>query len=81
MNVSMTRVNGIYERDLSVTMEIVPNNDLIIYYGSTTTDPWSNEWNTKTQQVTDAAIGSANYDIGHNFNTTGGGNAGCIGCV
>jgi hypothetical protein len=25
--------------------------------------------------------GDANYDIGHNFNTDGGGNAGCIGCV
>jgi hypothetical protein len=81
MNVTMTRVNGVYERDLAITMEIIPNNDLIIYYGSTTADPWSNEWNTKTQQVIDAAIGNANYDIGHNFNTTGGGNAGCIGCV
>jgi hypothetical protein len=81
MNVTMTRVNGVYERDLSITMEIVPNNDLIIYHGSTSADPWSGEFNTKTQQVIDAAIGNANYDIGHNFNTSGGGNAGCIGCV
>jgi hypothetical protein len=81
MNVTMTRVNGVYEHDLAVTMEIVPNNDLIIYYGSASSDPWASEWNTKTQQVIDAAIGNANYDIGHNFNTTGGGNAGCIGCV
>lgn len=81
MNVTMTRVNGVYEKDLAITMEIVPNNDLIIYYGSTTTDPWSGEFNTKTQQVIDGAIGNANYDIGHNFNTSGGGNAGCIGCV
>jgi hypothetical protein len=81
MNVTMTRVNGVYERDLAITMEIIPNNDLIIYYGSTSADPWSGEYNTKTQQVNDAQIGSANYDIGHNFNTSGGGNAGCIGCV
>jgi hypothetical protein len=81
MNITMTRVNGVYERDLSITMEIVPNNNLIIYYGSTSADPWSGEYNTKTQQVNDAQIGSANYDIGHNFNTSGGGNAGCIGCV
>jgi len=81
MNVTMTRVNGVYEHDLAVTMEIVPNNDLIIYYGSTSADPWSGEYNTKTQQVIDAAIGNANYDIGHNFNTSGGGNAGCIACV
>lgn len=81
MNVTMTRVNGVYERDLAITMELVPNNDDIIYYGSTNSDPWTNEYNSKTQQVIDAAIGDANYDIGHNFNTTGGGNAGCIGCV
>jgi len=81
MNITMTRVNGIYERDLAITMEIIPTNDRIIYYGSTSSDPWSNEWNSKTQQVIDSQIGNANYDIGHNFNTTGGGNAGCIGCV
>lgn len=81
MVITINRVNGVYERDLSITMEFVPNNDLIIYCGSTTADPWSNEWNTKTAQTIDAAIGVANYDIGHNFNTTGGGNAGCIGCV
>lgn len=81
MNVTMTRVNGVYEKDLAVTMEIVANNDQIIYFGSTSADPWSGEYNTKTQQVIDAAIGNANYDIGHNFNTSGGGNAGCIACV
>lgn len=81
MNVTMTRVNGVYERDLAITMELVPNNDLIIYYGSTSADPWNGEFNNKTQQVIDAQIGNANYDIGHNFNTSGGGNAGCIGCV
>ncbi|MBK6984175.1 MAG: hypothetical protein IPH32_05205 [Bacteroidetes bacterium] len=81
MVLTINRVNGVYERDLSITMEFVPNNDLIIYCGSTTTDPWSNEWNTKTAQTIDAAIGVANYDIGHNFNTTGGGNAGCLACV
>lgn len=81
MNITMTRVNGIYEKDLAVTMQIVANNDLIIYHGSTSADPWSGEFNSKTQQVIDAAIGNANYDIGHNFNTSGGGNAGCIGCV
>jgi hypothetical protein len=81
MNITMTRVNGVYEHDLAITMQLVPNNDLIIYFGSTTADPWSGEYNTKTQQTNDAIIGNANYDIGHNFNTSGGGNAGCIACV
>jgi len=81
MAITMTRVNGVYERDLSITMVFVANNDLLIYFGSTTTDPWSGEYNVRTGITIDAAIGFANYDIGHNFNTSGGGNAGCIGCV
>ncbi len=81
MAITMNRVNGVYERDLAIRMVFVANNDSVIYYGSTTLDPWSNEWNTKTAQTLDAAIGVANYDIGHNFNTTGGGNAGCLSCV
>lgn len=80
MAITMTRVNGVYEKDLAITMIFVANNDAIIYLNGTT-DPWSGEYNTTTAQVIDAAIGFANYDIGHNFNTSGGGNAGCIGCV
>tara|TARA_R110002111_G_scaffold61815_5_gene102848 strand:+ start:20515 stop:25389 length:4875 start_codon:yes stop_codon:yes gene_type:complete len=80
MNVTMNRVNGIYERDLGITMQMVANNDLVIYLDAST-DPWTNEWNTKTAETIDAQIGVSNYDIGHNFNTTGGGNAGCIDCV
>lgn len=81
MAITMTRVNGVYERDLSITMVFVANNDLLIYFGSTTADPWNGEYNVRTGITIDAAIGFANYDIGHNFNTSGGGNAGCIGCV
>jgi len=80
MAITMNRVNGVYERDLAIHMNFIANNDLLIYMNATT-DPWTNEWNTKTAQTIDAAIGVANYDIGHNFNTTGGGNAGCLACV
>ena len=31
MNVTMTRVNGIFERDMSLRMNVVSNNDLIIF--------------------------------------------------
>jgi subtilisin-like proprotein convertase family protein len=81
MTITINRVNGVYERDLAVTLEFVPDNDTLIFYGSTGADPWTNEWNTKTAQTIDARIGVNSYDIGHNFNTTGGGNAGCIACV
>ncbi|MGG9970230.1 reprolysin-like metallopeptidase [Ferruginibacter sp. SUN002] len=81
----MTRTNGIYERDFGIHMNLVANNDAIIYLNAST-DPWSTEWNTKTQTTIDAVIGSANYDIGHLVHkessaANNNGNAGCIGCV
>jgi subtilisin-like proprotein convertase family protein len=78
--VTMTRVNGIYEKELGITYQLVPENMKIIFFDPAT-DPYDGEYNTTTQVVIDALIGDANYDIGHNFNTDGGGNAGCIGCV
>lgn len=74
MNVTMTRVNGIYERDLSLTMELVPNNEDIIFIDA---DNFSNDNNNllinQSQTVIDAIILSANYDIGHTVSTGAGG--------
>ncbi|NII29842.1 T9SS type A sorting domain-containing protein [Pseudoflavitalea sp. X16] len=81
MNTLMTRTNGIYERDFGVRLNLIANNDAIIYL-TASSDPWTNEYNTKTQQTIDAVIGSANYDIGHLVHRgSNNGNAGCIGCV
>jgi hypothetical protein len=85
MNVHMTRVNGIYERDFGIRMVLVPNNDAIIYLNAST-DPFgtsSGSWNAQSQSTIDGVIGSANYDIGHfvHRGPTNNGNAGCIGCV
>ncbi len=81
MAITMTRVNGVYENDLAITMIFITNNDALIYFGDVNLDPWSGEYNTQTGLTIDANVGFANYDIGHNFNTSGGGNAGCIGCI
>jgi subtilisin-like proprotein convertase family protein len=78
--VTMTRVNGIYEKELGITFQLVPENMKIIFFDPAT-DPYDGEYNATTQVLIDAVIGDANYDIGHNFNTSGSGNAGCIGCV
>lgn len=69
MNVTMTRVNGLYERDMSLHMNIVANNDLIIYIDS---DNFTNSpaMINEIQPIVDAAIGAANYDIGHGVCTT-----------
>ena len=40
-NVAMTRINGIYEKDLAVTMTMVANTDLLIYLNAGS-DPYTN---------------------------------------
>jgi len=81
MAITINRVNEIYERDLAITLVFIARNDELIYYNGAT-DPWSGEYNTKTQEViTTTLLDESLYDIGHNFNTSGGGNAGCLGCV
>ena len=80
MITSINRVNEIYERDLGIRLEFVANNDQLIYLNPQS-DPWQNEFNTTTAQTIDNVIGVNNYDIGHNYNDSGGGNAGCLGCV
>lgn len=81
MNTTMTRVNGIYERDLGVRMVIVANNANVIFLGpNVNSDPYDNfnggAMLAQNQATCDSNIGSANYDIGHVFSTGGGGIAG-----
>jgi chitodextrinase len=88
INNTMTRVNGVFEKDFSARMVLIANTDLVIYTNAST-DPYSiastgsgGAWNQELQTTLTNIIGSANYDIGHLFGASGGGgNAGCIGCV
>lgn len=83
LNNALTRLNGIYERDFSVRLVLIANNDAVVYLNAST-DPFttSGSWNSQTQTTCTNVIGSANYDIGHMVTkAANNGNAGCIGCV
>jgi hypothetical protein len=86
MNNTMTRVNGVFEKDFAARMVLIANNDAVIYT-SASSDPYSaaaqmSNWNSQLQSTLTSVIGEANYDVGHLFGASGGGgNAGCIGCV
>lgn len=88
INATMTRVNAVFNKDLSVQLKLIANNEDVIYT-NTTTDPYSNAregvagaWNLEVQQTLTTVIGNGGYDIGHLFGASGGGgDAGCIGCV
>ena len=86
VNATMTRCNGIYEKDLALHLNLVSNTTSVFYYNAST-DPYSpasqlSNWNSQLQSTLTSVIGEANYDVGHLFGASGGGgNAGCIGCV
>ncbi len=86
INNTLTRCNGVYEKDFALHLNLIPNTTAVIYYNAST-DPYSaaasmSSWNSQLQSTLTSVIGDANYDIGHLFGASGGGgNAGCIGCV
>jgi len=76
MTVAMTRVNGVFENELALRLLLVSKNADIIYLNGDT-DPYDNDDNsallTQNQVNCDNVIGDENYDVGHVFNTAGGG--------
>ena len=89
-NNTLTRCNGVYEKDLALHLNLIVNTVAILFFNPAT-DPYATvtnpnsppaSWNSSLQSTLTSVIGEANYDIGHLFGASGGGgNAGCIGCV
>ena len=79
MNTAMTRLNGVFEKEVALTMVIVNDNTEIIYLNAGS-DPYTNNDGGamlgQNQTTINSIIGAANYDIGHVFSTGGGGIAG-----
>lgn len=74
---SINRVNGVYEREFTIRLVLVADNDQIIYTDENT-DPFTNPNNAgallgQNQNSVDNIIGSNNYDIGHVVGRSGSG--------
>ncbi|MBK9106851.1 MAG: T9SS type A sorting domain-containing protein [Saprospiraceae bacterium] len=74
MVASLSYINAVYEKDVAVHMNLVANNDKLIFLDPTS-DPYGNPTSggaclgQNTDVVTDV-IGRAAYDIGHVFTNT-----------
>jgi len=74
MNITVARVNSVYEIDMALRMVLVANNKNIIFINSDNFN--NNDANTlinQSQTVINGSIGFLNYDIGHTVSTGGGG--------
>lgn len=75
MNSSLTRLNGVFEKELSVHFNLIANNDAVIYLDAAT-DPYTQQGGDEVNQV-NAAIAAANipvsaFDMGHIFDKENG---------
>jgi hypothetical protein len=75
--ISVNRVNGVYEKELSIRLVLIANNSNIVFVTAGTDlftgNNDANKLITESQSIIDSKIGNANYDIGHTFSTGGGG--------
>jgi hypothetical protein len=82
-NATLTRCNGVYEKDLALHLNLISATTNVIYYNPST-DPYTTlaNWNSQLMNTLHTIIGDTAFDIGHMFGASGGGgNAGCIGCI
>lgn len=85
INTTVTNVNAIFENDFNVNLELIADNDDVVYLDGAT-DPYDSvddsNYNQELADNLDAVFMNSEYDIGHLMGGIGGnGNAGCIGCV
>lgn len=82
INATITTVNGIYERDFNVTLELIANNERIIHLDAAR-DPYRPFGDRPTEAQADitGTIMSANFDVGQVFGQGGAGGEARIGAV
>ncbi|MGK2864609.1 MAG: reprolysin-like metallopeptidase, partial [Chitinophagaceae bacterium] len=74
---SINRVDGVYEKELAISLNLVGNNNTIVFVDPATDPFTANDDGSalleESQTVITNNIGAANYDMGHTFSTGAGG--------
>ncbi|MGB1010186.1 MAG: Ig-like domain-containing protein [Thiolinea sp.] len=78
----INRINEVYERDLAVKLEIINNNDQIVYTDADN-DPFDGSADLADLAITtiNQSIGAANYDVGHVVSGEGSGGQANLGVI
>ncbi|MGG7467107.1 reprolysin-like metallopeptidase [Chryseobacterium arthrosphaerae] len=88
MNASLTRMNGVFEKDLSVHFNLIANNDAIVFLDPAT-DPYddtdadnTNDFNhAGAYYVISARIPATDYDMGHLLDKRGANGVAMLGSI
>lgn len=75
VNLAVTRLNEVFERDISVRLQLIPNTDSLFFISTDTFNTLdAGQMLGENITVTNTIIGAANYDIGHLFFQANAGN-------
>ncbi len=75
INNMVTVINGVYQSEMAIQLQLVANNNLLIFTNAATdgyTDGNQNTMASENQGIVDGVIGSGNYDIAHALGTNAG---------
>lgn len=80
MNATLTRLNSVFEKDLSLHFNLIAENETVIFLNSTT-DPYTNGGPNEANTQISALIPAANYDMGHLIDKKGANGAAGLGVI
>ncbi|MEJ5105428.1 zinc-dependent metalloprotease [Chryseobacterium sp. MYb328] len=80
MNASLTRLNSVFEKDLSFHFNLIANNETIIFLDPAS-DPYTSGGPSEAHAQISARIPTEDYDMGHLIDKKGGNGSAFVGVI